>query len=891
MNKRMESNLHRWTWLPVPVLLLVIVLLRLIKFQFVYDSQSLLLVLNFLFLTLPFGLVSVLMARNYIARPNLGMLAFGCGSLLWCGASIFSPLAMNHGANVFITIYNILVGVSAFCHLAGATLTQMTQRNISRPMLVLTAAYAIAAGIVWLVVHATLQGWMPVFFIPGQGGTPVRLAVLSATVAMLIGAAGFLWFIHRRVLTPFVCWYCLGFLLLGIGLFGVMLQSMNGSLLNWTSRVTQMLGGVYIIFAAFGSLRNSDGRISLEAEMWDYQLLSVLTPQWFAGLPAAWQYALAVAMAMTTTALRWAVMPWLGTITPYSLWFFGSVVTTALVGLKPGLLFMILGIIGVEVFVLQDLPLMVAATMVRITFALSLGSMIAFLIHTARKAFFQARETAERLATFTAATFEGIIEGKEGKILDCNEQLGQLLGYRVEELKGMHIAELVAPEDRDGILSIIQNGNESIIENEMLRKDGTRVTVEAHGWPVGHSGIRHTAIRDITDRRRREEELRRSEARYRLLHESLRDGFVQVNMDGSIVECNEAYCRMLGSSFEELRLLTYTQITPERWHDMEAAIVRDQVLTRGYSEIYEKQYRRKDETIFPVELRTILLLDEDGRPAGMWAIVRDITDRKLYEEELMMLNDELERRVEQRTYELQVVQQQYLHAEKLSAIGKLSASIAHEFNSPLQSVMTVLKGLKKTAGLEGVDLKMLELAIGESERMKNLIGSLRDFNRPSSDRKTFINVQQSIESVLMLIKSDFSKKKINVTCDFSPHLPQILAVPDQFKQVLINLLTNAMDACAVAGGDIMISTYKDSDRVAVTIKDTGIGIPPENMEHIFRPFFSTKEEVKGTGLGLSVSYGIVKKHQGELRVESEPGVGTTFTVLLPINSKEHILPA
>ncbi len=124
-----------------------------------------------------------------------------------------------------------------------------------------------------------------------------------------------------------------------------------------------------------------------------------------------------------------------------------------------------------------------------------------------------------------------------------------------------------------------------------------------------------------------------SEARYRSLHESMMDGFVQVGMDGVIQEANEVYRQMLGYGTAELRKLTYPEVTPERWHAEETRIVRDQVLLRGYSDVYEKEYRRKDGSVFPVELRTFLLR-EKGRPVGMWAIVRDLTERNELREQL-----------------------------------------------------------------------------------------------------------------------------------------------------------------------------------------------------------------------------------------------------------------
>ena len=246
------------------------------------------------------------------------------------------------------------------------------------------------------------------------------------------------------------------------------------------------------------------------------------------------------------------------------------------------------------------------------------------------------------------------------------------------------------------------------------------------------------------------------------------------------------------------------------------------------------------------------------------------------------MNNDLERKVELRTQELQETQKQLLQTEKLSAIGQLSASIAHEFNNPLQSIHTILKGLKKRAILEEEDRALLNAAISEGDRMKNLIQSLREFNRPSSGRQVSMDVHKCIDLTLLLHRSALGKKRISVVLNYAERLPQILAVPDQIKQVILNLFSNAADACQQSGGVITISTRQESEKVAIAIKDTGVGIKPEQMGHIYRPFYTTKGEVKGTGLGLSVSYGIIKKHQGEIRVESQPGEGTTFTVLLPI---------
>jgi signal transduction histidine kinase len=257
-------------------------------------------------------------------------------------------------------------------------------------------------------------------------------------------------------------------------------------------------------------------------------------------------------------------------------------------------------------------------------------------------------------------------------------------------------------------------------------------------------------------------------------------------------------------------------------------------------------------------------------------------EHKHAKEALQVLNDLLETKIAQRTFELQETQQQYLHAAKLSTTGQLSSSIAHEINTPLQGVVTILSGLKKRAILAEEDKELLDLAIEENMRMKTLIRNLQDFNRPTAGRKVTMDVHASLDTLLLFYRSDFKRKKISTVLNYADGLPQVQAIPDQIKQVFLNLLMNAADACQEHGRVITISTWQVKQKIAVAIKDNGIGIEPEKLNKIFQPFYSTKSKDTGLGLGLSICLDIIQNHCGEIRVTSQPNDGTTFTVLLPI---------
>jgi PAS domain S-box-containing protein len=255
------------------------------------------------------------------------------------------------------------------------------------------------------------------------------------------------------------------------------------------------------------------------------------------------------------------------------------------------------------------------------------------------------RKVEEKYRNIFDSALEGIFEtSPTGQSLTANPALAKMLGYDSPDEVTSLIRDTgnqvwVDPDERVEYVRLLEK--QGVILNYECRfrcKDGTTIWASMNtrrvSGPDGKTLFYSGFIEDISERKRAVEAIRKSEAKYRSLHESMMDGFVSVGMDGTIGEFNDSYREMTGYAPEELMKLTYRDITPEKWHDFEREIIEGPVLVRGYSDVYEKEYRKKDETVFPVELRTFLLKDEAGSNSGMWAIVRDITNRKRAERAL-----------------------------------------------------------------------------------------------------------------------------------------------------------------------------------------------------------------------------------------------------------------
>jgi signal transduction histidine kinase len=260
----------------------------------------------------------------------------------------------------------------------------------------------------------------------------------------------------------------------------------------------------------------------------------------------------------------------------------------------------------------------------------------------------------------------------------------------------------------------------------------------------------------------------------------------------------------------------------------------------------------------------------------------EIIERKNAQGSLMQLNEELEARVEERTKALKEAQERMMRQEKLAAIGKLAGSVGHELRNPLGVITNSIYylGLKLSANDEKIR-KHLRIIQEESERANEIISQLLDFARMKNDENTTVDINSLINQTLERTQKP---DNVTVTTCLSEHLPTILIGSGRMAQVFQNIIVNAFQAMP-EGGELEITDICDNDVIEIAFKDSGVGISPENLQHMFEPLFSTK--IKGIGLGLSIAKEIVEQFKGTIEVKSEVGVGSTFLVKLPLGVNDN----
>ena len=423
------------------------------------------------------------------------------------------------------------------------------------------------------------------------------------------------------------------------------------------------------------------------------------------------------------------------------------------------------------------------------------------------------------------------------------------------------------------------------------------------------------------------EQERLAEAKYRGIFENAAEGIVQISPDGRMVSCNPAAATLLGyaSPAEILQVVTdpahQLYVQPRQRREIFRRLRKGKTVKNYEVEFYCKDGSRR---WLQVSFRPVF--GDAGEMLYVDGLVLDISDRKRVELALKELNEQLEQRVAERTSELEEAyrelknaQSRILQQEKMASIGQLAAGVAHEINNPMGFILSNLNSLgkyadkitgfmtlqketledmaagagpeplleklreeKRTLKLDFV-LDDLDQLIRESlegaERVRTIVQNLKSFSRVDETEFRVAHVNEGIENTINIVWNEL-KYKAELIRDYGD-IPPIYCNLGQLNQVVMNLLVNAVQAIP-SHGRITVSTACREETVVITVADTGSGIPTEHLGKIFEPFFTTKEVGKGTGLGLSIAYDIVKKHGGDLQVESAVGEGTTFTITLPI---------
>ena len=358
------------------------------------------------------------------------------------------------------------------------------------------------------------------------------------------------------------------------------------------------------------------------------------------------------------------------------------------------------------------------------------------------------------------------------------------------------------------------------------------------------------------------------------------DGIFIVDAQGRILLANRQAHAMFGYAPPELVGQLVEALLPETLRDRHTAH-RDAYVraprTRPMGSGLDLLGRRRDNSEFPVEISLSPMATAEG--VVIIAAVRDITERKRIEADLRALNEDLARQREEA--ERAALALAARRAEKLAAIGTLSAGLAHELNNPIGIMSSRIEVML----MEGEQLPAhvredLEVLHRQTQRVARITQGLLTFARSSSGERAPVDLNHIVRETLLLAENQIAKGGVHLAVDLAPDLPVLLGDADTLQQVMLNLVTNARDAVEI-GGEIRIETRRrDRDRmIELLVADTGRGIAPEDLARIFDPFFTTKPT--GTGLGLSLTHGIVREHGGTIDVESTQGAGTRFTLAFP----------
>ncbi len=466
-----------------------------------------------------------------------------------------------------------------------------------------------------------------------------------------------------------------------------------------------------------------------------------------------------------------------------------------------------------------------------------------------------------------------------GKIMEFNKGAEKLFGFKKKEVVGKeNIGITILLEDRErGIQEQMSKRTraEGVCELEMtrVRNNGQRfpafTTVTAIMDPSGRTAGFVEIIRDITIRKSLERQLRETKEFLENIMESSVDGILTTDLKGKLTYVNRAMEEMLQYKRKEVIGSHISRFYVKGIEQAREVMKLLKEIERA--ENYEMEVRERDGKELTILTSLFLLRNEEGQIIGTAGIFKDISAQKLLEAEL------------------KAAQARLVEASKMRALGELVAGVAHELNNPLMASQTVLHVIMKKLPPDWPERERLELIRKCNDRIARIVDHLRDFSRQTEPEFQEIDVNQPVENALMITGQQLLNHGISIVRNLSGGLPKILGDPNQLEQVFLNLISNARDAMEDSKGlkkELTITSSLAQDgrppSVVVTVKDSGIGIPPEILDKVLEPFFSTKPVGKGTGLGLSLCFSIIEAHRGRLEIKSRPGEGTEVRIILPV---------
>lgn len=470
----------------------------------------------------------------------------------------------------------------------------------------------------------------------------------------------------------------------------------------------------------------------------------------------------------------------------------------------------------------------------------------------------------------------------EGRFLLINRSLEAVLGAPRETLIGKTREAIlpaeVAAAHRANDIRVIESLQPELMEEENIEADGKHTylcikfpLVGPQGAIYGVSGI----STDITERKRAEEE---RALLFNTLAASLNEIYIFDSQTLKFQFVNSGALRNLQISLEEARQLTPLDIKPEFTEADFQQLIAPLRTGEKRVQVFKTVHQRADGTRYPVEVHLQLFEKEHA----FLAVIQDITDRKRVEKELAMYTEKLEELVDERTRELREAQEKLVRQERLAVLGQLAGSVGHELRNPLGVISNAAHYLQMSQPGASEKVKdYLHIIEAETRTAEKIITDLLNFSRIKNLDRGPVDVTRLVEQTLERYPAPES---VIVRRRIARSLPPVFADSRQMTQVLGNLLVNAYQAME-GSGKVTVSARRDAEMVAISVADTGPGISPENIKRIFEPLFTTK--IRGIGLGLAVSQRFVEANGGRLEVQSEPGKGSTFTVVLPIQQEDN----